>query len=216
MKIIALSDLHGNLDRLDAIADELRAADLLLVSGDITKSGSADEAAGIIRTLQEYNAALLAVHGNRDFPEVATALDEAGVGLHARGTIVNGIGFFGAGGGRTTRFHTACEYSEGEILEFLQRGFAAVAGARRVVLLSHTPPKGVRDRMFLGFRAGSAVVRDFISGNRVDLCVCGHIHEARGTERLIDTLVANAGSFRNGWYARIELDRTVTVTIERA
>ena len=48
MIIVALADIHGGLDYLPAISSELEAADLVLIAGDITNFGGADEAERIL------------------------------------------------------------------------------------------------------------------------------------------------------------------------
>ena len=53
--------------------------------------------------------------------------------------------------------------------------------------------------------ASSKAIRLFIESERVDLCICGHIHEAFGAERSNDTLVVNSGAFKKGSYALIEI-----------
>ena len=55
--------------------------------------------------------------------------------------------------------------------------------ASRIVLISHAPPRGIRDRSFLGLRGGSHSVKAFLEEHPVSLCLCGHIHEAAGIER---------------------------------
>jgi len=132
-------------------------------------------------------------------------LEEKGYSLHGTGRILDGTGFFGAGGSSPTPMHTATEYTEEEIAQTLTAGYGQVKDAARVVLISHCPPRGVRDRSYLGFRGGSRSVRAFLEANPVSLCLCGHIHEAHGIERFHDTLVVNAGSFKKGRYATVDI-----------
>jgi len=48
------------------------------------------------------------------------------------------------------------------------------------------------------------------------LCVCGHIHEAVGTDQVGSTLVLNPGMLSYGGYARIECDgKTLKASLER-
>src|SRR5205085_140935 len=41
---------------------------------------------------------------------------------------------------------------------------------------------------------GSSAVRDFILASRPLLCLCGHVHEAKGSAMLGETLCINPGS----------------------
>ncbi len=215
MKILAISDIHGSLQPIEAGAKKFREADLIIIGGDITKGGFAEEARQILSHINQYNTNIIAVHGNWDRGEVRDLLKEWGYGLHAAGRIIDGIGFFGVGGSNPTPINTPSDYSEEEISEFLYAGYETVKHAEKIVLISHAPPKGARDRMFLGLRVGSKSVAEFLSQNRVDLCICGHIHEAHGQEQMHDTTVLNTGSFISGRYAIIDITDSITIKQER-
>jgi Icc-related predicted phosphoesterase len=49
----------------------------------------------------------------------------------------------------------------------------------------------------------------------VDLCLCGHIHEAWGIERSGGTIIANGGSFKKGRYVCIDLDGNIKLESRR-
>jgi len=153
----------------------------------------------------------VAVHGNWDRVEVLGLLEERGYSVHGRGTVRNGIGFFGVGGSNQTPMNTASEYGEEEIAGFLEAGYRDMAGAGRVVLVSHVPPRRVRDRTFIGLRGGSRAVKAFIEKKPVDLCLTGHIHEAFGSESSSGCMVVNSGSFKKGRYSFIEIGTTIRV-----
>jgi Icc-related predicted phosphoesterase len=40
-----------------------------------------------------------------------------------------------------------------------------------------------------------------------DVCISGHIHESRGTDKIGNTIVLNAGMFRDGWYIEVVIDK---------
>lgn len=206
MRIFAIADIHGALDILERAADLIRVSDLIVLAGDLTSHGRTEEARELIEVIERYSARILAVHGNWDSAGVAAYLDERGYGVHASGRIIDGIGFFGCGGSSPTPMHTRVEYGEDEIARILNEGYERVKSAEKIVLISHTPPRRTRDRTFLGLRGGSTSVRSFIELNRVDLCLCGHIHEAGGVERLGRTLIANPGSFKRGKYMDISVN----------
>jgi uncharacterized protein len=211
MKILLLADIHGAADMLRDARELILAADVTVLAGDITKAGSADEARALLSLIEPHAKALLAVHGNWDSQGVRALFEEKGISLHADARVIDGVGFFGAGGSTVTPMHTRVEYAEDEIAGFLAQGHARLAGARHTVLVTHTPPHRVRDRTFLGIRAGSHAVRAFLEHNRVDLCLCGHIHEAGGVETLGETIVANPGSFKKGRYLFVETGGPMSV-----
>ena len=155
---------------------------------------------------------ILAVHGNWDRLEVKIFLEEKDYSLHGKGRMLERIGFFGVGGSSPTPLNTATEYTEQEIALILHTGYEQVQAATKIVLISHAPPRGVRDRSFLGLRGGSHSVKSFLEEHPVSLCLCGHIHEAAGIERFAKTIVANAGSFKKGRYLSVEISPDILVT----
>ncbi len=212
MKLLLISDLHGALGRLSGISELISSSDLVAVAGDITKKGSRREAEEIIDAIGSLNQNIIAVHGNMDRDEVRVFLEERGIGIHGGGRIINGVGFFGVGGSNITPIHTRCEYTEEEIMGFLESGYRAVSGAETRVLLTHVPPKGARDRTFLFIRAGSVSVRDFLRNHDdIQLCLAGHIHEASGVEFMGPVCVANPGSFKSGRYLTVEIGDSISV-----
>jgi Icc-related predicted phosphoesterase len=215
MKILAISDIHGSLQPIEAGAKLIREADLIVIAGDITRGGTAEEARQILSHISQYNSNIIAVHGNWDRSEVRDLLKEWGYGIHATGREIDGIGFFGVGGSNPTPINTPSDYSEEELSDFLSRGYETVKHTERIILISHAPPRGARDRMFLGMRVGSKSVGEFLSQNRVDLCICGHIHEAHGQEQMHDTLVLNTGSFISGRYAIVDITDSIAIKLER-
>ena len=61
----------------------------------------------------------------------------------------------------------------------------------KTIILSHYPPRGVLDRTDFGSHVGSQELRDLIKKYKPPLFLCGHIHEAAGTDKLGKTVVVN-------------------------
>lgn len=195
MKLALLADIHGQTDCTEETRRRLQRADLVIIAGDITDFGDRAAADSVLTRIAALNDRILAVPGNCDRAGVEEALCARGIDLHGGIRIVDGTLFFGIGGCNTTHFHTPREYSEKEITAMLQR-FPDPSGAERVVLVSHAPPRRTRvDRMFLGLHVGSKAVRAFIDDVQPDLVICGHVHEARGADRIGQTLIINPGPF---------------------
>jgi uncharacterized protein len=212
LKLFTISDIHGATKPIEEAAQLIREADWVVVSGDLTRSKTRSEAAEIIACIEQYSTRILAVHGNWDRLEVMDFLEEKGYNLHGKGRILEGIGLFGLGGSSPTPLKTATEYTEKEIALSLHRGYEMVREASPVVLISHVPPRGIRDKSFLGLRGGSHSLKAFLAVNPVALCLCGHIHEAAGMEQFRTALVANAGSFKKGHYLSVEIGPNLVVT----
>jgi len=119
--------------------------------------------------------------------------------LHGTGCAIDGLDFYGLGGGVPITPFGAWSYdlSEGEAEDLLA---ACPEGA---VLVSHSPPKGVVDRDSSGQSLGSTAVRGTIEEKRPALTVCGHIHGSWGQDDLLaSTPVVNAGPDGLFWDVR--------------
>jgi Icc-related predicted phosphoesterase len=213
MKIFAISDIHGEKKYLNAAAELIGSSDLVVLAGDFSNIGNRKSAEELLSCIEQYNTNILAVHGNWDKKEVADLLEEKGYGIHGKGRIINGTGFFGVGGSNETPLNSASEYTEEAIMEFLETGYREIRDAESIVLISHTPPRKIRDKTFFGLSGGSASIANFVRRNHVDLCICGHIHEAAGIEYLDDCIVVNTGPIKKGKYSIIEIDDSVSVKL---
>ncbi|MDH5299045.1 MAG: metallophosphoesterase [Desulfobulbaceae bacterium] len=200
MRIIAFGDLHLEPNKAAAIPN-ITSADLLLVTGDLTNFGGRTEAARMVSVLRAVNPRLLALAGNLDRPEVQEYLETESISLHGRGYLYGDTGIFGVGGSNPTPFRTPNEFSETELSALLEQGFSQVTGASRHILVSHAPPAGTAtDRLASNTHVGSRAVRAFIEQYQPDLCLTGHIHEARGSDHIGRTLIINPGMLcRGGW-----------------
>jgi len=192
---------------IERVAPALRAADVAILTGDLTNFGEPDDAFRVIDAVRAHCPVVWAVTGNLDMAWVIDALRARGVSLHGEGRRIGDLGVFGCGGSNVTPMDTPTEFEEDELRAILERGHAEVADAARRRMVCHTPPCDTRlDRLMNGTPVGSPAVRAFIESRRPEVCVVGHIHEGRGVERIGDTLVLNAGALRDGGYVVVEDD----------
>jgi len=205
MRIVSFGDVHMALPTIERLGSVLAAADLVIVSGDLTNFGGRDDAACVLSATRRYARQLLAVSGNLDCRDVIEFLDEQGVSLHGDARRFGDLGIFGCGGSNITPFATPTELSEPEIELLLQRGYAAVRDAPRLLMVCHTPPANTAtDRITNGRHVGSPAVRAFIEAFQPAVCITGHIHESAGVDRIGRTTVVNAGALRDGGYVVVD------------
>ena len=204
MKIISFGDIHEDFSNLIPLKNELVTSDLVIVTGDLTNFHGRKEAEKVIEEIMKYNKNILAQLGNLDQPEVNDYLTERGINLHRNGFITDDIGIFGVGGSNLTPFNTPTEFNEDEIKTFLLDGLDKVKDAKFKIMVPHMPPKDTKlDIISAGVHVGSQSVRDFILKHKPDIALSGHIHEARGSDTIENTIVFNAGMFREGGYVVI-------------
>src|SRR2546423_8751190 len=142
MRLLASSDVHRNDRTARKLADMAADADVVVAAGDF-----ADVHIGLeklIDMLVVIETPTVLVPGNNETEE---ALREACQGwkaatvLHGEGTTIDGVDFYGLGGGvPPTPFDWSFDLTE-------QEAEAKLAGAPEGgVLVVHSPPKGYLDR----------------------------------------------------------------------
>lgn len=203
MKILALADIHGDHSHLEKIIERSGEFDLVVIAGDITNFGPSTQ----VKELEKlFKVPVLAIPGNCDQPDILEALDESSLtNLHKSTETIGEFTFIGLGGSSPTPFNTPFELSEEDIEISLEILFDSCDNKAKenIVLVSHTPPKGLLDSI-PGGSAGSESVAKFIDLS--NLVICAHIHEARGFARAGDTLLINPGMAAQGYAALIDLE----------
>ncbi|MDR2726530.1 MAG: metallophosphoesterase family protein [Deltaproteobacteria bacterium] len=204
---LVIGDLHDQLDRLPEIP-ELANARGILVSGDLTVTGGIDQASAVMNRLWTYSGEALAQFGNMDRPEIAEWLREQACNLHDEvRKLAPNVALMGVGASIFTPFGTPSEYPESWFAEKLEQMWRTARNCEHVILISHNPPVNSRcDLLENGAHVGSTAVREFIEEAQPALCFCGHIHEARGVDRIGRTVVINTGPLSAGGYGLLRLN----------
>lgn len=191
MELLLFSDLHCDLNAAQRLVEQSRQVDVVVGAGDF-----ANIRRGLERTmavLEAITQPLVLVPGNSEsndeLRQACQSWPNVSV-LHGSGTIIEGVDFFGLGGGvPVTPFGSwSYDFTEVEAEQLL------AACPPTGVLVSHSPPHGVLDRSSWGKHLGSTAVRRAIEQRSLQLVVCGHIHASAGQQaRLGQTMVINAG-----------------------
>ncbi|CAB50566.1 metallophosphoesterase [Pyrococcus abyssi] len=212
MKIVAVTDIHGNKGSVVALAkviEDLRP-ELILIAGDITHFGDGKVAEQILEPLLRLNIRVLAIMGNCDGRDVPRILERLGINVHNKRVKVKETGVVGLGGSNVTPFSTIWEFSDDEIYSSLKKNYK-----QGDIVLTHSPPYNTKlDRTFSGVHAGSKGLRMFLEEEQPPICICGHIHEARGIDEIGDTVIVNPGPLSRGYYAIVDT-KTWSVELER-
>lgn len=194
MQIAAITDLHGRMITDVKRIEKLQKCDQLIVVGDITHFGDRKAAEKVLNVLQTINKNILSVHGNCDHDSVNYLLTSMGINIHNETRTIDDVNIYGVGGCSRSPFNTPQEYTEEELSDFL-KNFKTNSDQWNI-LVSHSPPYNTKvDRTFMGLHVGSKAVRKFIEIRKPDVVLCGHIHEARGVDKVNETIVINPGPF---------------------
>ena len=206
LHIIHLTDIHGVNYLIDEIGSEIKHADLVILSGDITHFGGIKEAEKIINTIKDYNSSLLAVSGNCDYPEIEDYLLVNDINLHLTPRELAGFTFAGIGGSLPCPGTTPFEYSDDQAKAWLENIMDKLTGELPLIFISHQPPfNTVNDALPDGLHVGSKSIYNFICNIQPLICLTGHIHEGIGIDTTGKTKIVNPGPFRTGKYAKLEI-----------
>jgi hypothetical protein len=214
-RIAYLVDVHGRFEAVPQALAEIGAVDVLIVGGDITTGGTPDDAERAIESWRPLVPQLLALAGNMDSAAIDARLAELGVALDGRGVALGDVGVFGVSAAPISPLHTPYELDDDELERRIERGFAAVAACPLKVFCPHAPPRDTAcDRLASGEHVGSATIRAFVEREQPDAVLCGHIHEARGTDEIGSSKVVNPGPARAGHYALLEVTGEIAVSLD--
>ncbi len=203
IRIAAVGDVHFGDDSAGSLTPHLNAiwkkADVLLIAGDLTRHGLAEEGKVLADELKDSPVPVVAVLGNHDYHceqqnEIRSGLEAAGVTvLEGESTVLNvggctlGVaGSKGFGGG----FTGACgsDFGEPEMKAFIRHTKAisktlcerlsALETDYRVALLHYSPVQDtlLGERLEIYPFLGSYLLAEAIDSAGADLAIHGHAH----------------------------------------
>ncbi len=203
MKILVISDLHGDLRLARKALRDLRP-DLLLCSGDW---GDPDEIGE--SDLQEFLdlCPLLTTFGNHDPLELLERLrnrDGSAVLLgQGEVRVMQGLRLAGIGGIWAKSHRLPCYVTDDEVA----RWAAAITGAGSVdILLTHGCPVGLADLTPAGRHGGQRCFLDAFKAISPRIHLCGHLHVAQVRELKNGSKVINVGATPQGNITLIDFD----------
>jgi len=216
MKLVCITDLHGDVVALDGILAHAGAVDVVLLGGDITNFGTPNAFEVLVKRAQKSCPTVMAVAGNCDSAAIDERLIELGVSLFGRGVMLGDLGLYGVSAMPPWNGHMY-ELTEKQITVALETGRQQIDQPCREILLTHPPPRDTRlDVTRSGDHVGSASVREFIELTRPALVICGHIHESRGIEDLGPTRMVNCGAAYRRQYAMVDVTADVKIELRTA
>jgi len=198
LKILAVADIHGAQYRLNLVLKniERHSPDLVVVCGDITQFGPWSVAKNF---LNQIPVETLAITGNIDTPEVTKGIDESkSIGIELKRVVKKGIPFVGTNG---------FDYTQIDVINSKK----LLDGES--VLVSHVPPYGTQDKIFMGKHGGSKELRGIVDKFKPRLVLCGHIHEDPGVIQIGETIVVNCSMGKRGEGAIVDIGEKISINM---
>lgn len=190
MKILALSDVHGDKDLIREMAEKgaREKVDLVILAGDLV--GFDKNVEGLIGPFKRKGLEVAILPGNHEGMAEINFLEEkyGAKNLHGYALLKGDLGIFGCGYG-DVGIH---QISNEELFNTLKRAHEKIKGAKKKLMVTHVQP----DKCLIGLNVfpGSKGVRKALEEFKPDFHICGHVHETAGIEEVIGkTKVINVG-----------------------
>ena len=196
MKLLAVADIHGSQYRLNLILKNIErfSPDLVVICGDITQFGPAETAKNF---LDQIPIDTLALKGNIDTADVDRGIDESkATKIEMKRVLKKGIAFVGINGMDPNQLNNI---KENKLLD------------EKSVLVTHEPPYGLQDKIFLGKHGGIKELRELVDKYSPRLVLCGHIHENPGFTKEGNTTIVNCSMGKRGEGALIDINEDLTI-----
>ena len=218
MKLLASSDFHGRelpAASISKIAREEKC-DAIIVCGDLADGPFISIASRILTYLTESSIPVFYVPGNMDSPSLTLDINIPNTKcLHGVYITFSNLMFAGIGGAIVGPFNTPFELSEKEFGSLLDKVFPS--SLNNVILITHCPPRNTAiDRTKFGTHIGSIELRRIIEAKQPIASFSGHVHEARGIDKINKTIIVNPGPAFKGYYSIVEIkDGEVKVDLRK-
>ena len=187
MKLLAVSDIHGNHTVYKWLVDQANTTnvDALVLAGDLLGSlngydtieeAQRQDASAIVAILQATAVPIYYIMGNNDLIELDPGSDQF-IAIHGRRVA---LAHFNLIGYRYTLPFMGGIYEkpENEIAADLDRLQAEVD--TNTILVTHNPAYGVLDIGILKRRAGSHAILNLVQNHSIRIHIHGHTHQCFG------------------------------------
>jgi uncharacterized protein len=191
MKILAISDIHGDRKFIKKMAEKgaREKVDLVLMLGDII--GWDGNVEGFVGPFKDKGLDVALLPGNHEgMAEIGFMLEKyKAMDLHGKAIVKGDVGIFGCGYGDIGPH----ELDDEQFFKMLKKGHDKVKNVKKRIMVTHVEPNDcVLSMKVPGW--GSKGVRKAINEFKPMVHLCGHIHETHGIEEKIgETRVVNVG-----------------------
>jgi Icc-related predicted phosphoesterase len=217
MKLLLITDIHGDTEKLEKILDKAEH-EAVLCAGDLSDAREFDDYEGrlnqVLDLFDEQGVMTKAVPGNMDpEEECVRELIQRRMNIHKKIASFEDFEAVGFGGG-ITPFGTPFEPEGAEIKNALETLYDRMKADRKFGVI-HQPPKNTELDIADGNHVGSEEVRELIEEKNFELVLTGHIHESRGRDEISGTEVVNPGPVMEGYYAVADTEGGLEVEMKQ-
>lgn len=217
MKTLLLTDIHGDIEKLEKILKK-ESYEAILCAGDLSDAREFEDYIGQLREVldlfEQKDKLVKAIPGNMDpEQECVKELRERRINLHRKIGSFEGYEALGFGGG-ITPFGTPFEPTGEEIKNTVEKLSERMKSDTKVAVI-HQPPKNTELDIADGNHVGSKEVRELLENSDFDLMLTGHIHESRGKDQINNTVLVNPGPVLEGYYAIADISDSIEIEMKQ-
>ncbi len=205
--IALVSDIHANIWAIKAMSLHLEGKDIkdIIISGDIT-NGPTSDLNEVFYFLKNFN--IYAIPGNIDTQKTLQYLQKNNYSIHNETKKLGKLKIAGFGGGLS--------YGIGYFLNneqtIKQEIWNLLEYNKPDIFTTHLPPFNTKiDLSKSNIHSGSQVIKDAIKFFQPKFWISGHVHEAKGTEKIGKTFCINPGSLKDGSYALLNPEKSKVI-----
>lgn len=190
MRLLAFVDLHDDKKALEVLKKKAKhqEIEMVLCSGDITLFGR--NQAEIVKLISEFEVPVLMIHGNHEEAELLKKECDKYknmIFIHNASFRIGDYIFFGYGGGGFAQ-------EDGVFVEMSKNFSKEIKTNDKKIVLLHGPPFGANADFTNNTHVGNRDYMDFIETEKIDLVICGHIHETAISDEVVDGIrIVNPG-----------------------
>ncbi len=194
MKILAFTDLHLSSVAFKKIKSKVRKQnpDLLICAGDV--SIFEEGLNFILSKLNKLKKKTLIIHGNHETSSVLRKLCKRYKNLifiHKKQYQQNNHLFLAYGGGGFSLTDPDFYKTGKKFHKIIKKN-----KDKKIIFITHAPPYKTKVDLIVGSHCGNKTFRNFINKNKIDLHICGHLHETFGRkDKIKKTEVINPGPY---------------------
>jgi len=194
MKILAFTDLHLSSIAYKKIKLKIKKQnpDLIICAGDVSIFEQGLDF--MLKKLNKLKKKILIIHGNHESDKILKKLCqkyENLIFIHKKYHKLDGYIFLGYGGGGFSLVEPEF-YNTGEKFQKLINKNRD----KKIILITHAPPYKTKLDLIVGSHCGNKTLKHFIVKNKVDLYICGHLHENFGKiDNVKGTEIINPGPY---------------------
>jgi len=194
MKLLAFTDIHLSSVALKKIKSKIKKnkPDLLVCAGDVSIFEEGLDF--ILDKLNKLKIKILLINGNHETDKVMKKLcskyDNL-VFIHKKHYKHDKYLFLGYGGSGFALIEPDFYKTGEKFKEIIKKN-----KSKKIIFITHAPPFNTKLDLMVGQHCGNKTFRNFIVKNKIDLYICGHLHENfNKKDKIKKTEVINPGPY---------------------